>query len=90
MTEKKRRRREKPKLVRKAEKGEACPVCKGKRPGTFYGVYRRRVWNTAKPNYQYTAEYCAHGSGEKPSPNGNGPQHVIAWCYVKGSCKRVI
>jgi hypothetical protein len=90
MTEKKRRRREKPKLVRKAGADERCPVCNGKKPGRFYGVYRRRVWNTAKPDYRYTAEYCAHGSGSAPSPNGNGPQHVIAWCYVKGSCKRVI
>lgn len=88
MQKKRRRRRERPKLVRKAEKGEKCPVCKGKRPGTFYGIYERRIWNTAKPEYVYFARYAAHGKGKAASPNGNGPQHVIGWCYVKGSCRR--
>jgi hypothetical protein len=38
--------------------------------------------------YRYVAKYAAHGSESEASPNGNGPQHVIGWCYVKGICRR--
>jgi hypothetical protein len=84
---KRRRRREKPLLVRRAAPGEKCPVCKGKKPGTFYGIYERLVWNSKKPEYRYKALYCGHGKGSKS--NGNGSRtHIIDWCYMKGSCRR--
>lgn len=85
----KRRKRSPPKLVRHAKPGELCPVCNGKKPGRFYGLYEREIYNTKRPKYRYMARYAAHGKGAKESSNGNGPSHVIGWCYIKGSCRRI-
>ena len=75
-------------LVREAKPSEVCPVCKGKKPGRFYGIYEREIWNSKQPEKIYKARYAAHGKGAKASSNRNGPTHIIAWCYLKGSCRR--